>query len=216
MIDFIFSWTMLWWFLLMLYIPACVGLIIVVLMQKGKGVGFAGAFGMGGSEAVFGPRTARSLPQKMTYTAGAIFMIVALLLSVVTGKVGRGVAPDTVEEHDEAAIAESTALDTLFGDEVPEGEILLEDPAESPALPAGDQPEMEQLDEALEDDFPPVPVSPLEEPLEPDEAAGDTEELDTDLELDAPSFGDVNVEILQDEDTPDSEDDVEAEEDAGN
>ena len=39
----IFSWQTLWYLILVLYIPACLGLIVVVLLQKGKGVGFAGA-----------------------------------------------------------------------------------------------------------------------------------------------------------------------------
>lgn len=209
MFEFIFSWTMLWWLLLIIYIPACIGLIIIVLMQKGKGVGFAGAFGMGGSEAVFGPRTARSLPQKLTYTAGGIFMIFALLLSAVTGKVGRGVAPETVEEGETAA-AESTALDDFFSEEMPEGDVLLDAPAEETAadedaVPTDaetvvTEPAVEPLDESLEDEVPEVPVNPLEVPLEPEAAEGDdtgavSDEMSTDQELEAPSFGDVDIEV---------------------
>ena len=63
MLSAIFSLATLWWLILILYVPACVGLIVIVLLQKGKGVGFAGAFGVGGgSEAIFGPRSSKSLP----------------------------------------------------------------------------------------------------------------------------------------------------------
>ena len=66
MLDAIFSWNTLWVLLLVLYIPSCVGLIIIVLLQKGKGTGFAGAFGIGpGSDTVFGPRN----EQKPTRTS---------------------------------------------------------------------------------------------------------------------------------------------------
>lgn len=99
MLGYIFNWSVLWWAILIPYILACFGLIIVVLLQKGKGVGFAGAFGAGGgTDAVFGPRTSRSLPQKLTYTAAAIFMTLALVMSVLSGKVGKGARPDLVEE----------------------------------------------------------------------------------------------------------------------
>jgi len=118
MLDRIFSLDVLWWLLLLLYIPACFGLIIIVLLQKGKGVGFAGAFGVGaGSEAVFGPRTAKSLPQKLTYTAAGLFMFLALVMSTLSGHVGKGsapslVTPDTMESQDGGT---SGTMPSLFG-----------------------------------------------------------------------------------------------------
>ena len=73
-------WNIIFWLMLLLYVPSCIGLILVVLLQKGKGVGFAGAFGVGGgSDTVFGPRTARSLPQRLTYGMATLFMFLALL-----------------------------------------------------------------------------------------------------------------------------------------
>ena len=81
MLSAIFSLDTLWYVLLFLYIPACLLLIGVVLLQKGKGMGFAGAFGTGGgTEAVFGPRAVRSLPQKITYTMAGLFMPIVLTL----------------------------------------------------------------------------------------------------------------------------------------
>ena len=81
MLDAIFSWNTLWWLLILLYVPVCIGLIAVVLLQKGKGVGFAGAFGIGpGSDTVFGPRASRSLPAKLTTIMAVAFMVLALIL----------------------------------------------------------------------------------------------------------------------------------------
>jgi protein translocase SecG subunit len=91
--------SILWWIMLLLYIPAAVALITIVLLQKGKGAGFAGAFGMGsGSDTVFGPRLARTLPQKLTYASAALFMLLALSMSMISGKTSRGVAPELVDE----------------------------------------------------------------------------------------------------------------------
>lgn len=112
MLEAIFSADALWYLLLLLYVPACALLIVVVLLQKGKGMGFAGAFGMGGaSEAVFGPRAVRSLPQKITYTMAGLFMVLAMMLSMISGRVGRGVAPEAVPVEDASAAA---AIDQVF------------------------------------------------------------------------------------------------------
>ena len=127
MLQSIFSWDTLWWLMLIPYILCCIGLILVVLLQKGKGVGFAGAFGVGpGSETLFGPRSAKSLPQKLTYFAAALFMAFALVMSTIAGKLGKGAAPALV---DETAIMESASLDALF-DEQP-----VDAPAAVPAEP---------------------------------------------------------------------------------
>jgi len=115
-------WTVLWWFILIPYLVACVGLIVIVLLQRGKGVGFAGAFGVGaGSDTIFGPRSSKSLPQKITYVSAGLFMGLALLMSMISGRVGRAAAPELVTEEAPAA----SELNTLFEDtsgQTPEGQ----------------------------------------------------------------------------------------------
>ena len=99
MLEAIFSVATLWWLILFLYIPACIVLIVIVLMQKGKGVGFGGAFGLGGgSDTIFGPRSSKSLPQKITYVAAGVFMFLALVMSTLSGKVGKADAPELIDE----------------------------------------------------------------------------------------------------------------------
>ena len=97
MLERIFSIDTLWILLLILYVPACIGLIVIVLLQKGKGTGFGGAFGVGGGgEAVFGPRASRSLPVRLTYIAATLFMTIALIMSLISHRVGKGQAPEMV------------------------------------------------------------------------------------------------------------------------
>lgn len=115
MLDRIFSWDSMWMILLIVYVPACFGLIVIVLLQKGKGAGFAGSFGAGagpGSETVFGPRTGQTLPVKLTYAAAVIFISISIVMSVVSGKVNKGEAPQLLED-DGATVTIETGLDEL-------------------------------------------------------------------------------------------------------
>lgn len=119
MLETIFSLTTFWWVLLVLvYLPCCVALITIVLLQKGKGAGFAGAFGLSpGSESVFGPKLARTLPQKLTYISAGVFMVLAILLSTISGKVGKGSAPELV--INEVSAEQNKELDALFDNKSP-------------------------------------------------------------------------------------------------
>lgn len=70
-----------------LYILACVFLILVVLLQSGKGGDVAAAFGGAGSQTAFGPRGAQKPLEKATIVAAVIFMFLALIFSLpgITG-----------------------------------------------------------------------------------------------------------------------------------
>ena len=61
----------------------CVFLILVILLQTGKGAGMGAAFG-GSSSTVFGPRGAGSFIGKMTGIVAALFMISSLTLAYVS------------------------------------------------------------------------------------------------------------------------------------
>ncbi len=115
MFGTILSWDTLWWILIIVYVPACFGLIVIVLLQKGKGAGFAGSFGAGagpGSETVFGPRAGQTLPVKLTYVAAVVFITISVIMSVVSGKVGKGQAPELLEEEG-VTVEVTTDLDDL-------------------------------------------------------------------------------------------------------
>ena len=122
--EFIWRWETLWYLLLLLYVPSCIGLIVIVLLQKGKGVGFAGAFGMGGggSDTVFGPRMSKSLPQRLTYVMAAIFMLFALIMSLISGRLGKGVGPEKVAETPNAVTETDLSGLPGLGSELKEGE----------------------------------------------------------------------------------------------
>jgi preprotein translocase subunit SecG len=61
-------------------------LILVVLLQQGKGADIAGAFGGGGSQTAFGARGATTLLHKLTTGAFIGFIALALLLTVLEAR----------------------------------------------------------------------------------------------------------------------------------
>jgi preprotein translocase subunit SecG len=73
---------MLYEFLLTLYIINCLLLILIVLMQKGKGGMGLGGLG-GGAQMLFGGSGGQDLFQKTTWVLGSIFIAGALLLSLM-------------------------------------------------------------------------------------------------------------------------------------
>jgi preprotein translocase subunit SecG len=65
-----------------LFVIVCLFLILVILLQSGKGGDVAAAFGGSGSQTAFGPRGAQKPLEKATVVAAMIFMFMALLFSV--------------------------------------------------------------------------------------------------------------------------------------
>jgi len=171
MFDFIFRAQTLWWFLLLLYVPSCIGLIVIVLLQKGKGVGFAGAFGIGpGSDTVFGPRMSKSLPAKATYVMVALFLTVALVMSLVSKHLVKGAAPDRVGEEAVMTQAESEQDALMTGlDELGIGTAVS---SETGSEPSGSTPSNEE--ESV------IPVDPGEDANAFGEMAGDDGQQDGD------------------------------------
>ena len=70
-------------FLVVLYVLVCLFLILVVLLQQGKGADLS-VFG-GGSTSVFGSTGAGGLLVKITAACGAIFLCTSLVYNYMTG-----------------------------------------------------------------------------------------------------------------------------------
>ena len=72
--------------LVILYVLVCLFLIMVVLLQQGKGADLAGAFGGGGSQTSFGPRGTTNIMHRMTTGAFVLFVLLCLTLTIMSGK----------------------------------------------------------------------------------------------------------------------------------
>ena len=88
--------------MLILHILVSIVLMVVVLLQSGKGRGLAGAFGGGGgNQTLFGGRGAVDFLGKATWVLGGAFMVTSLTLAVLTsaksvsGGIGKGLIPKT-------------------------------------------------------------------------------------------------------------------------
>ena len=67
-----------------LYALVCFLLLVVVLLQQGKGGDIAAAFGGSSSQTAFGARTGATVLTRATSILGALFMVVAFALGVMS------------------------------------------------------------------------------------------------------------------------------------
>ena len=98
--------------LVVLYVLVCIFLVLVVLLQQGKGADLAGAFGGGGSQTSFGPRSASNIMHRMTTGSFILFVVLSLALAILSGKqrssvmeeVGTPVIPVVEEAVEQEAV----------------------------------------------------------------------------------------------------------------
>jgi preprotein translocase subunit SecG len=74
--------NLLWFF----HVMVCVILIIVVLLQAGKGSTVGLSFGGGASQTVFGSTGGKNFFARLTSGLAIVFMITSILLTVVSSR----------------------------------------------------------------------------------------------------------------------------------
>ena len=70
--------------LIILHVIVCIALIMIVLLQTGKGADMGAAFGGGGSQTLFGSTGASTFLSKATTGAAIIFMLTSLALAYMS------------------------------------------------------------------------------------------------------------------------------------
>jgi preprotein translocase subunit SecG len=113
-------------FVTVLHVLVCVILIVVVLLQRGKGAEIGAVFGGGASSTVFGSRGAGNFFTKLTTGAAIVFMVTSLVLSYLNTRTGDSL----LDEIDEPGAEQSAPAP----DEAPGGF------AEVPTAPAAPAP----------------------------------------------------------------------------
>jgi len=80
---------MLYYLVATLYVIVCLVLMLVVLLQQGKGGDIASAFGGGTSQAAFGARSGATVLSRATTVCAVLFILGALVLAIL-GQRGPG------------------------------------------------------------------------------------------------------------------------------
>ena len=73
----------------LIHVIASLALIVIVLLQQGKGASMGAAFG-GSSQTVFGSGGATPFLGKVTTIVAVIFMLTSLTLGFFSGRIGTG------------------------------------------------------------------------------------------------------------------------------
>jgi len=96
--------------LILVHILASVGLILIVLLQTGKGADMGAAFGGGGSQTLFGSTGAATFLSKITTIAAIVFMVTSLSLAYVSSNSSKSsVVLDTAPAQEQTVPAEAPA-----------------------------------------------------------------------------------------------------------
>ena len=82
--------------LIIIHIFVCIALIMIVLLQTGKGADMGAAFGGGSSQTLFGSTGASTFLSKATTAAAIIFMVTSLGLAYLSShRTGESVVTGT-------------------------------------------------------------------------------------------------------------------------
>lgn len=93
--------------LLLIHVSVCFGLILIVLLQRGKGASMGAVFG-GSSQAVFGSAGATSFMHKITTICAIVFMLTSLGLSFLMSTAPKSSVMEGVSQK-EAPVAQEGA-----------------------------------------------------------------------------------------------------------
>ncbi len=108
--------------LTIIHVVVSVFLILVVLLQQGKGQDFAGTFGGGGTQASFGARSSTTILHRLTTVAAVMFMVTSLSLTVLISQPGTGsvIGDDTGPVNVEPITDEVAPPDAGIAEPTPE------------------------------------------------------------------------------------------------
>jgi preprotein translocase subunit SecG len=120
---------------IVIHIVVCVALILIVLLQTGKGASMGVSFGGGGSQTLFGSSGASTFLTKLTTGAAVVFMLTSLGLAYMSGhktveSVMSEVTPPVSAPEEEGAQEKTQAPEPTQHTEQEEGESGLESAAQ--------------------------------------------------------------------------------------
>ena len=112
--------------LLGLFFVIAITLVVLILLQRGRGSDLGAVFGGGGSQSVFGSRGAANFMTRLTAVLATVFFGIALGLAYiyngaqVTPSVTESVLETTIDESEIPEVEEQVEIETTENDEVPQ------------------------------------------------------------------------------------------------
>jgi preprotein translocase subunit SecG len=98
--------------LIVVHVVVCIALIMIVLLQTGKGADMGAAFGGGSSQTLFGSTGASTFLSKATTVAAIVFMLTSLTLAYMSGgKVTKSVVSDVQAPIEQPAQTDDSTSD---------------------------------------------------------------------------------------------------------
>ncbi len=100
--------------LIIIHVIVCIALIMIVLLQTGKGADMGAAFGGGSSQTLFGSGGASTFLSKLTTAAAVIFMVTSLGLAYISSHrpVGSIMPTEKATVEEKAPAQSDTGADT--------------------------------------------------------------------------------------------------------
>jgi preprotein translocase subunit SecG len=137
-------------FILAIHIIVCIALILIILLQSGKGADIGAVFGGGSSQTVFGSTGAATFLSKVTIIAAVVFMLTSIILTYFSG---RGMVLEKSVMTEQSA----PAVPGKEGTPVPV-------PGKSGAVPVQPEAAPGKTGQATTPQAPSVPSAPAEKP----------------------------------------------------
>jgi preprotein translocase subunit SecG len=128
-------------FLMVIHYITCFAMVLVILLQSGKGGGLAGAFGGGGS-TIFGGRGAGTVLTRATMILGALFFVTSLTLALLSTRTGGTAAGKSlIQEEAKKAAGSQPASGPSQGTTPPSGGTQQLPPSGTTPAPATNAPQ---------------------------------------------------------------------------
>jgi preprotein translocase subunit SecG len=103
--------------ILIIHIIVCIALILMVLVQSGKGADIGAVFGGGGSQTVFGSAGATPFLSKVIIGASIVFMVTSIALTYISGKKGSSITEGSIMNEQTTAPSSTPAIPRAKGTE---------------------------------------------------------------------------------------------------
>jgi preprotein translocase subunit SecG len=136
-----------------IHVLVCLFLILVVLLQQGKGADLS-VFGGGATQAAFGARGAVSLLHKLTVWGFVAFIVTTVTIGFMTSSRRSSSVLSNVPAGEETAVEETMVEETAVEETAPVAEEAIEEtaePVEDTSTDAGSESETPEGEATLDD-----------------------------------------------------------------